>query len=150
MSLLASLDPPPRPSDRRAARRRKLRLQAQGAIASGRTEVVILDLSEDGMLLKCEAELQVGERIDLVIPEAGAAEATIVWASGRYIGCRFDRPLSTAAVSAALLRSPGRGPEAERKRAVYTAMVELRAVGKVIERITDQVDRAIDRLKKRR
>jgi hypothetical protein len=102
------------------------------------------------MLLESAAPLQIGERIDLVIPEAGPAEATIVWTSGHYFGCRFEQPLSTAAVSAALLRSPDPGEEPGGSRAVYAALVELRALARVIESITDQVDRAIDELTDRK
>jgi PilZ domain len=155
MSLLARLDSDPKPGERRGSRRRKLRLEAEGAAAlSGGTQVVIHDLSEDGMLLESSVALRTGERLDLLIPEAGSAGATIVWSSGRFFGCKFERPLPTAAVSAALLRGPAQGPRpsapTDNESALYIAMVELKALAKEIERITDQVDRAIVRLNKDR
>lgn len=155
MSLLAHLDSGPKPGERRSSRRRKLSLEAEGAAAvSGGTQVMIHDLSEDGMLLESSVALRTGERLDLLIPEAGGAAATIVWSSGRFFGCRFETPLSTAAVSAALLRGPPQAPPPaapnESESALYVAMVELKALAKEIERITDQVDRAIIRLNKDR
>lgn len=144
MSLLAHLEPS-RSADRRAAERRKLRLEARASKRD--TEVVIHDLSEEGMLLECAASLEVGEVIDLVIPAAGEAQASVAWTSGRFFGCRFDIPLTKAAVSAALLRSPAPPSEDERRKALYNAMVELRALARVVEEITDRVDRAIARIR---
>ena len=113
---------------------------------------MIHDLSEEGMLLESSVALRTGERLDLLIPEAGSAAATIVWSSGRFFGCKFERPLSTAAVSAALLRGPAQSPppRSENESALYVAMVELKALAKEIERITDSVDRAIHKLNKNR
>jgi hypothetical protein len=106
------------------------------------------------MLLECKTPLRQGEHLDLLIPEAGAAEAEIVWTSGHFFGCKFRVPLSTAAVSAASLRSPDPNaaatPAADpNAQGVYAALIELRQLAKVIEKITDRVDRAIDRLSKR-
>lgn len=155
MSLLARLDSSPKSGERRGSRRRKLRLEAEGATAlSGGTQVVIHDLSEEGMLLESSVSLRAGERLDLLIPEAGSAAATIAWSSGRFFGCKFERPLSTAAVSAALLRGPAQtpppAPPSENESTLYVAMVELKALAREIERITDQVDRAINKLNKDR
>jgi hypothetical protein len=159
MSLLARLDSSPKPGERRGSRRRRLRLEAEGqSAAAGGTQVVIHDLSEEGMLLESSVALRTGERLDLLIPEAGSAAATIVWSSGRFFGCKFEQPLLTAAVSAALLRSPGQSQsqspspptQTENESALYVAMVELKALAKEIERITDSVDRAISRLNRGR
>ena len=105
------------------------------------------------MLLEASVALKTGERLDLLIPEAGSAAATIVWSSGRFFGCKFERPLSTAAVSAALLRGPPQpmpAPPTENESALHIAMIELKALAKEIERITDQVDRTILKLDKDR
>lgn len=152
MLILAHFDPAGESAERRGPQRRKLRLEAAAAAASAIEEqVTIHDLSEEGMLLECSATLQQGEQLDLVIPEAGAAEAIVVWTSGHFYGCKFREPLSTAAVSAALLRSPAPNSPAQdpNAQAVYAALVELRDLAKVIEKITDRVDRAIDRLNTR-
>ena len=77
----------------------RLELEPQGSAGS---RVVIHDLSEQGMLLETDARLVDGETVDLVIPGAGSAEAAVIWNSGRYFGCRFENPLTSAAVSAAI------------------------------------------------
>jgi hypothetical protein len=106
MSVLAHIDA--RPEQRgRTAVRRKLRVVAQGSRSlQPSTPVVIHDLSETGVLIETEAELLVGEQLDVRLPESGARAAKVVWNSGRYFGCQFRHPVSRAAVSAALLRSP--------------------------------------------
>jgi len=149
MSLLAHLEPEKGKAERRSSRRRKLHLETE-AEASPESRVVIHDLSEQGMLLESRVALAVGEKLDLVIPEAGSATASIVWSSGHYFGCKFDKPLSNAAVSAALLRSPPSPSDEERKRAIYNAVGELHSLARTVEQITDQVERTIDEINARR
>jgi DNA-binding XRE family transcriptional regulator len=56
------------------------------------------------MLLQSDAPLEQGERIKIQLPLTGVCEARIVWASGKLFGCSFEPPISSAAVSAALLK----------------------------------------------
>jgi len=149
MTLVAHLEPEKGKSERRSSPRRKLRLEAESE-ASPESRVVIHDLSERGMLIESDAALAVGDKLDLVIPEAGSAKASIIWSSGRYFGCRFEKPLASAAVSAALLRSPSSPSDEERKTAIYNAVVELHSLARTVEQITDQVERAIDEINTRR
>jgi hypothetical protein len=53
-------------------------------------------------------------------------------------------------VSAALLRSPPSPSDEERKRAIYNAVVELHSLARMVEQITDQVDRTSDDTNARR
>ncbi len=86
--------------------RRKLRLAAHGALSSGASgEILIHDISASGLLIESGLPLSTGERIALVLPEAGETWAEVVWASGKLFGCRFDAPVSPAALSAAQLRA---------------------------------------------
>ena len=147
MSLVAHLEPERAVSERRSSARRKLRLELEPQGSAG-SRVMIHDLSEQGMLLETDARLADGETVDLVIPEAGSATATIVWNSGRYFGCRFNNPLSGAAVSAALLRSPP--VHDERKRAIHDAVGELQSLAKVVEQIAGEVERAIGKIGSKR
>ena len=150
MSLHAQLDIEPEAGERRASRRRKLLLHAEGVSAStSRTEVIIRDLSEDGLLVESPIALTEGEMLEVVIPEAGTVQAEVAWSSERFFGCRFNRPISTAAVSAALLRSPSDGTTAQNGAAVEKALVELEALSFAIKRVTRAVDQAIDRLTKK-
>ena len=149
MPLFAHLEPGKGKAERRSSHRRKLRLEASPEAAS-ESRVVVHDLSERGMLLESAAEMTVGETLDLVIPEAGSAKATIVWNSGPYFGCRFEKPLTSSAVSAALLRSPPSPSDEERRRAIYNAVAELHSLARTVEQITDQVERTIDEINARR
>ena len=150
VSLRAKLDVGPEAGERRSSSRRKLRLDAEGASASAlQTQVIIHDLSEDGLLVESPIGLEQGETIEVVIPEAGTAQAKVAWSSGRFFGCRFSNPISTAAVSAALLRSPGPDQTPPNMETVEKALIELESLSFAIKRITRVVDKAIDQLTKK-
>ncbi len=92
--------------DERGAARRRLLLPASGARASGAAaDVVIHNASSSGLLLQSPVPLHDGEALVLDLPEAGPVIARVVWSSGEFYGCRFDRPIRSAALSAAELRS---------------------------------------------
>jgi hypothetical protein len=144
MAILAQLQEADR-SERRGAARRRVQLETAGATQSTpHIRVVIHDLSVSGLLIETFAQFSVGERFEVQLPQAGPAQALIVWNSGRYFGCRFVHPISTAAVSAALLLSPRDSPAANNVELVSVALSELRALASRIEHITDKLDRAID------
>jgi hypothetical protein len=149
MSLRAQLDTEPDKGERRSSRRRKLRLETEGASASSsQTQVIIHDLSEEGLLVESPIPLVPGELLEVVIPEAGTAQAEVTWDGGRFYGCKFREPISTAAVSAALLRSPTSKSE-RNAEVVEKALIELEALSFAIKRVTKAVDQAIDRLNKK-
>ena len=102
----AQLDAKAARSTQRGAARRKLRLPAQGAARSAAANVLILDVSTTGLLLETASDLAKGETIEVDIPEAAGTRAVVKWTSGRLFGCEFAKPISPAAVSAALLRAP--------------------------------------------
>ncbi|MEO5587721.1 MAG: helix-turn-helix domain-containing protein [Novosphingobium sp.] len=86
--------------------RRILRLEAEGLTASGdRARVLVHNISANGLLLESETSLTQHERIDIDLPQAGPTAARVIWASDSFFGCQFDAPISTAALSAAQLRS---------------------------------------------
>lgn len=144
MAILAQLQEADS-SERRGAARRRLQLETAGATeVTANIRVVIHDLSVSGLLLETFAQFSVGERIEVQLPEAGPAEALIVWNSGRYFGCRFAQPISTAAVSAALLLSPGHSADADNAQLICVALSELRALASRVEHITDKLHQAID------
>ena len=92
-------------SDQRGSARRTLLLEALGATASGdAASVTVHNISQTGLLLDSDAELAVGDTIELDLPEAEVVEARVVWRSGRFAGCQFLIPLTGAALSAAQLR----------------------------------------------
>jgi hypothetical protein len=100
--------------DLRSGKRRKLRLEAFGYTAADESaKVLIHDLSQTGILIETEAQLSAGEAIQVELPHGEAREAKVVWSSDGLFGCQFERPISKAAVSAALLKAPVDGSEIE-------------------------------------
>jgi PilZ domain len=91
--------------NRRYGARRALRLDS--VVADSGAEIVIHDISATGLLIETAQDLAEGETLLIDLPERGATAATIVWRSGHFFGCRFELSIPVAAVSAALLRSPG-------------------------------------------
>lgn len=91
----------------RRAARRTLRLEV-GATSSSQegTPALIRNLSESGLLLETNARLSPGETVAVDLPEAGVTIAEVIWSHGEFYGCEFIRPVTKAAVSAALLRAP--------------------------------------------
>lgn len=67
--------------------------------------LLVLNLSETGLLVQSSASLKVGQPIEVDIPHAGQRSATVVWDNGQLFGCQFDEPITRAAVSAAQLQS---------------------------------------------
>lgn len=106
MAISAVLSRSGTTGDRTRPSRLTLRLEVAGERESGEaTSVLIHNASATGLLLECETPIEEGERIAVDLPHAGPTPARIVWRSGKLHGCRFDEPLSQAALSAAQLRS---------------------------------------------
>lgn len=106
MTLPATLEASEKSSNKRATARRKLRL---GTSAKGAnrpiTDILVHDLSSEGLLIESPTVLQIGESLAIDLPNAGSRDAIVVWSSSKFYGCRFAEPLSPAAVSAALLKA---------------------------------------------
>ncbi len=92
-------------ADSRVAQRRTLRLGASGQFARAAVAVTVHNISATGMMIQTETPLAEGERFALDLPEAGERSAQVVWADAPMYGCRFNRPLEAAALSAAQLRA---------------------------------------------
>jgi transcriptional regulator with XRE-family HTH domain len=93
-------------SDARNSERVELLIETEGQFAAGvSAKVWVHNISSTGMLLESDISLDMGQNIQLMLPEAGATDASVVWASEPYYGCRFAKPLGSAALSAAKLRN---------------------------------------------
>lgn len=105
-AVLEVLDPGKAARAARADERRSLRLHARTySRSAGDTLVLVHNISPTGLLIEArEGALAVGDSFNIDVPEAGSAESTVVWNSGRFFGCEFHRPVTKAIVSAALLR----------------------------------------------
>ncbi|WP_192646011.1 helix-turn-helix domain-containing protein [Sphingopyxis sp. OAS728] len=105
MVISAYLDAPAAGRRRRTVRR-KLHLSAAGAHSAGADiHVLIHNISRSGMLIECDSPLAVDDQIEIELPHAGSVSTMIVWASDNMFGCQFAAPISSAALSAAQLRS---------------------------------------------
>jgi len=105
MAIAALLDEVSNAGGQRRQPRRQLRLATPGQTASGgSTDVLIHNVSANGLLLECTIELAVGERIEIDLPYARTTGASVIWSSGVLYGCQFDIPISLATLSAAQLR----------------------------------------------
>jgi hypothetical protein len=133
--------------ERRGAARRALRLDVETNGASrGAAHVTIHDLSLTGVLIETSTPLAVGETFEVDLPEAGNVQASVVWMSGEFYGCQFAAPISTAALSAALLRSPPDEPPPVSSTLAADLVAELRSINEQVEKIAGEVERAVGRL----
>lgn len=147
MSLLAQFEQATEAGERRASPRRRLRLEIEGSGAlSPESRVLVHDLSRTGLLIETSDSLPLGTRFEVQIPEAGSVEAEVVWNSSRFLGCRFDTPISNAALSAALLRSSAPDVEQESAPSDAEALIELKELGERVRQACAVIDRIVDRL----
>ncbi|ANY19949.1 transcriptional repressor DicA [Tsuneonella dongtanensis] len=94
------------PDDQRGAPRRTLRLGVSGRFADGRSvSATVHNISATGMLVESDPALDEGDSFSVDLPEVGERIARVVWVDAPMHGCRFDEPLSAAALSAAQLRA---------------------------------------------
>jgi hypothetical protein len=148
MAMRAHFEEAAESGERRGSARRALRLDLENHRGpNGAGQVTIHDLSLTGVLIETSTPLTEGETFEVDLPEAGKVEALVVWSSGEFYGCRFKQPLSTAALSAALLRSPPVDTPPQVPRALTSDLVaELRSINEQVEKIASEVERAVDRL----
>ena len=94
-------------SDFRGKTRRTLRLQVDAAVqANGQTEAIIHNLSESGLLIETAADLAIGESVHVAIPGIGFRSAKVTWKNERFFGCKFEKEIPRAAISAVVLKAP--------------------------------------------
>jgi hypothetical protein len=104
-ALLAQFSNDSISDERRSAVRRRLAFESLLTILPQLPKVIVLDLSEAGMMIHAREELEVGELFEVALPEAGGVEARVVWKRTMLYGCKFLTPISRGTISAILLRS---------------------------------------------
>jgi len=148
MSLLAEFDAQSQRGERRSGARRALRLSVGANLRGSPDRVVrVHDLSETGALIETSELLAHGEQFEVIMPLAGAIDAVVVWQSGNFYGCEFNRAVPSAAISAALLRSEPKQPKAPVADASSDLLSQLRNINASIEEVGHQLDDTIGRLK---
>jgi transcriptional regulator with XRE-family HTH domain len=106
MAIPGLLDPIGRDDSNRDSPRRVIRLATEGLLADGvETLVRLHNISAGGLMLESDVALAKGEQIVIDLPLAGPTVAQVVWRSASLHGCRFERALSPAVLSAAELKS---------------------------------------------
>ncbi|WCM28821.1 PilZ domain-containing protein [Sphingomonas sp. QA11] len=55
--------------------------------------LVIVDLSANGLMARCDAQLAPGEWLQIMLPLIGTCRARLRWSLGGRIGCEFDQPI---------------------------------------------------------
>ncbi len=103
--LVAQFSDDPSARDQRGAVRRRLHFESVLTGARDPAKAVVLNLSEAGLMLHTLDALAVGETFDIELPEAGIAQARVVWKRVSLHGCEFVSPVSRAAISAVLLKA---------------------------------------------
>lgn len=106
MKLVGALKTLPSNGEERGAARHSLSLVAQAASSRGGASVIVHNLSATGLLIESREPLDVDEIFEVELPGAEIRHASVVWRSDDFYGCEFAEAMSTAAVSAARLRSP--------------------------------------------
>lgn len=103
--LVAELRMEPVMLDGRLTPRRTCRLRVSTPSLTKEANALILNISENGLLIETTVEMQIGETLYMDLPEAGLTRAVVIWNRQNCFGCEFVEWISKSAVSAAILRS---------------------------------------------
>ena len=58
--------------------------------------IVIVNTSQSGLMARCDAPCEEGDRLRIDLPLIGQAVAEVRWALGGRLGCRLERVLGLA------------------------------------------------------
>ncbi len=106
MGLVARLFDNTAAAEQRRSPRHKLSLEVEVSGADGAPAAAIIhNLSQVGFLMETSAQFATGERIDIPLAANAAVPAQVIWSCGRLFGCEFQRPISSALLSGALLKA---------------------------------------------
>lgn len=106
-ALLAEFSEESHGAERRTTVRRKLAFESVLAASRPPAKVVVLDLSEAGLMLHTQEDLAVGETFEVLLPQAGVVEARVMWKRTSLYGCAFLTSVSRGMISAVLLKVRG-------------------------------------------
>ena len=117
MPIKAHLDQTQTSPENRQYERRNLMLETGGVLPGGASgNVTIHNISESGMLIETGLELGVGARLSVDLPHDASVPASVVWASDKLFGCKFERPIGLPALSAVQLKAGPALPVQVRQR----------------------------------
>ena len=104
-ALVAEFSRISRKADRRVASRRRLRFESLLTGSRPPSKVVVLDLTQCGLMLHAHDTLTIDETFEVILPESGPVEAQVVWRRNHLYGCKFLSPVSRGIISAVRLRA---------------------------------------------
>lgn len=114
--------------DDRQEPRRGLKIETSGISGEGdEANVTIHNLSSAGLLIETDLPLEVGAWLAVDLPDAGPADAEIVWKSERLYGCAFTAALREKTASGA--------PASQHDHAPRLALTGGEALGQHIHRL---------------
>ena len=58
--------------------------------------LLIVNISAQGLMARCEREFAVGERLHVRLPVVGEVVAEVRWCLGGRVGCELGRPIPLA------------------------------------------------------
>lgn len=89
----------------RREERHEVHHRTRAAVADGRDlPIVIVNISPNGLMARCEARLDPGVRLHIRLPGIDSVHAEVRWALGGRIGCEFQHSVPPAAYYALLPR----------------------------------------------
>ncbi|QIG80143.1 PilZ domain-containing protein [Stakelama tenebrarum] len=58
--------------------------------------LLIVNISPHGMMSRCDAPLDIGDRIRITLPIVGVVTSEVRWSLGGRIGCQFETAIDLA------------------------------------------------------
>ncbi|KQN28462.1 hypothetical protein ASF00_08745 [Sphingomonas sp. Leaf34] len=83
--------------DARGTPRDEVMHRTRATDATGRsTKLVIVNISANGLMARCESDPAAGDRLSVQLPILGDVEAVVRWSLGGRIGCELERTIPLA------------------------------------------------------
>lgn len=83
------------PIDDRAEPRDEVHHRSRAILADRRSvPVLIVNLSAQGLMIRSDALVSVGEWLRIQLPVIGEVQVAVRWALGGRIGCQLERPIA--------------------------------------------------------
>ncbi|MDV3457899.1 PilZ domain-containing protein [Sphingomonas sp. HF-S4] len=57
---------------------------------------LVVNISPHGLMARCDATFEVGDRLRIVLPIAGSVTGEVRWCLGGRLGCQFDPAIDLA------------------------------------------------------
>lgn len=83
------------PFEARVEPRDEVHHRCRATLVDGRTlSVLVVNLSPQGLMIRSDVEVSVGEWLRVTLPMVGEMQAAVRWALGGRIGCQLEKPIA--------------------------------------------------------